>query len=176
LTKVDPAVAAVLVTIYLALIAATYKLSSARQDLHERWDSPLRLAKAAADDRALTALERLAAAVSESGITGGLAPLVDPRDFREAAAAFLREVTAQERLLLIYKWLLRAATATFISALASAIVGFALTYVVVSSTQGFARTFVFALTGLTIAAFALSGVVLMLLQGRLAAISGRAES
>ncbi len=176
MTAVDPAAAAVLVTVDLALIGAAYKLSSARQDLFERWNSPVQFAKAAADDRALTALERLAVAVSQSGVTGGLAPLVDPRQFRAAAATFLRDVAAQERLPLIFKWLLRAATATFLSALASALIAIPFSYVILRSTQGVARTLILVLGVVAITALAVSGVTLMLLQGRLAAISGQAES
>ncbi len=173
---VDAGAAAVLVPVNVGLFAAAFRLRTGRRDTFEKWEGPLALARAAADDRALTALEELGVAVNTRRRSGELAPLSDPRDFRPLARTFLKELALRERLPLTFVWLLRAWTVLSLSALAAAVTAVPASIVFLTAAQGRYRVFVFILAGVAGGVFLLAYLMVTLLETRLSAASGRAEA
>lgn len=173
---VDAAAVAVAINIDLALIGVAYKLRGLRQDTFERWDGPLDLANAAADDAALTALERLAVDVASSGIIGGLEPLTDPERFREPASLFLKELARRDQLPRLFARLLHVATALSLCALAAVVAALPTSYAFLMAWQGTTRHVIFGLAGATALALGVTFLAFNLLTTRLAVASGRAGS
>ncbi len=103
-------------------------------------------------------------------------PLVDIRQFREDADKFLRELGARDRIPRVLTWLLRLATGLSLTSVLTAVVAVPFTVVFLTATQGRLRISIFAATAAVLVALSCCGILLMLLQSRLAALVGRTSA